>query len=326
MKFKGESTSPRACTRRTFIAASVLGLSARIVRGQPASTIEEDYPVIDVHQHASYHGRSDEDLLYHQEKLGVAKTILLPLRRLEVIAAGAGGNRHAWRLAQAHPRTFAAFANAVVYLPGALKEIEFFLEKGAIGIGELKNNVECDSPYMQRVAELARAYHAPMLIHFEEGRFNSGFPRFARMLEKYPDVTFIGHASTFWAHMDGGYRPEMGRRSTTLDPVPGGLTDQWLATYPNLFGGLSASGAVAMSRDPEFTHDFMERHRDKLLFGTDCYCRTGRSPRYGCRGDLLLKAMAQADAGPGIRRKILFSNAQGIFQFAEFAREMDRGS
>ena len=31
-----------------------------------------------------------------------------------------------------------------------------------------------------------------------------------------------------------------------------------------------------MSRDPEFTADFLRRHQDKLLFGSDCSCRDGQ--------------------------------------------------
>jgi uncharacterized protein len=35
------------------------------------------------------------------------------------------------------------------------------------------------------------------------------------------------------------------------------------------------SGNNAMSRDPEFTADFLKRHQDKLIFGSDCGCRDG---------------------------------------------------
>jgi hypothetical protein len=30
-----------------------------------------------------------------------------------------------------------------------------------------------------------------------------------------------------------------------------------------------------MSRDPQFTADFLKRHQDKLLFGSDCSCADG---------------------------------------------------
>jgi uncharacterized protein len=56
----------------------------------------------------------------------------------------------------------------------------------------------------------------------------------------------------------------------------GGVTDKWLGDYPNLLADLSAnSGNNAMARDPEFTADFLKRHQDKLLFGSDCSCSDG---------------------------------------------------
>ncbi len=48
----------------------------------------------------------------------------------------------------------------------------------------------------------------------------------------------------------------------------GGVTDKLLADYPNLFGDHSANSSnSALSRDPEFTSDFLKRHQDKLIFG-----------------------------------------------------------
>ncbi|HXK03710.1 MAG TPA: amidohydrolase, partial [Verrucomicrobiae bacterium] len=35
-------------------------------------------PVIDIHQHTNYSGRTDEQLLAHQRTMGIAKTVLLP--------------------------------------------------------------------------------------------------------------------------------------------------------------------------------------------------------------------------------------------------------
>lgn len=305
-------------TRRDFLATSLLAVGAAALRAQPKRVAPPPHPVIDIHQHTSFQARDDGDLLDHQALLGVTKTILLPAGRMNGLAAGASGNLHTFKIAEAHPQAYATFANDVVYLPGALKEIEFFLKKGAIGIGELKDNVDCDSAEMQRVAELAREYRVPMLIHFEEGRFNSSFPRFYRMVEKFSDVTFIGHASTWWNHIDRAHRPE-DRRPSTAKPVPGGLTDQWLARYPNLYADLSASGARALLRDAEFSRDFIQRHQEKLLFGTDCFCRAGIFPTGGCRGDALLLAFSQSISSPEIRRKLLFANAQRIFRFREFA-------
>jgi hypothetical protein len=58
--------------------------------------------------------------------------------------------------------------------------------------------------------------------------------------------------------------------------VRGGITDEWLSDYPNLFGDLSAnSGNNALTRDQSFTADFLKRHKEKLLFGSDCSCNDG---------------------------------------------------
>jgi predicted TIM-barrel fold metal-dependent hydrolase len=54
------------------------------------------------------------------------------------------------------------------------------------------------------------------------------------------------------------------------------LTDRWLSDFPNLYGDLSAnSGNNALSRDPDFSRDFIARHQTKLIFGSDCSCTDG---------------------------------------------------
>lgn len=71
--------------------------------------------------------------------------------------------------------------------------------------------------------------------------------------------------------------------STRPAPVKkGGLTDRWLAKYPNLWGDLSAnSGNNALARDKEFARAFLARHQNKLLFGSDCSCRDGHGAGSG---------------------------------------------
>src|SRR5437868_13731208 len=66
-------------TRRQILASTALLLaSARITgaQGQPATEPAE--PIIDIHQHTNYSGRTDEQLLHHQKAMGVTQTILLP--------------------------------------------------------------------------------------------------------------------------------------------------------------------------------------------------------------------------------------------------------
>ena len=112
--------------------------------------------------------------------------------------------------------------------------------------------------------------------HFQdEGTWSTGFARtFESILKAYPKTTFIGHADAFWANVSADYHNDAAYPSGPIKR--GGLTDKWLGDHPNLFGDMSAnSGNNAMSRDAEFTADFLKRHQNKLFFGSDCSCSDG---------------------------------------------------
>ncbi len=104
----------------------------------------------------------------------------------------------------------------------------------------------------------------PILVHFQEvdhfeneGTWATGFAtKFEAMLKAHPKTTFIGHADAFWANVSADYRNEA---AYPTGPIKrGGVTDKLLGDYANLYGDLSAnSGNNAMSRDPEFTADFL---------------------------------------------------------------------
>ena len=119
------------------------------------------------------------------------------------------------------PRSIAFGANEVPDVAGRAQEIERYLKRGAVVIGEQKFGVECDSPEMQRIYQLAEAHDVPVLMHWQFKMYNYGFERFHKMLEKYPKVNFIGHAQTWWANIDKNHADQ-----TVLYPkgpvTPGG--------------------------------------------------------------------------------------------------------
>jgi predicted TIM-barrel fold metal-dependent hydrolase len=93
----------------------------------------------------------------------------------------------------------------------------------------------------------------------------------------------------------------------------GGLTDRYLSDYPNMFGDLSAgSGLNALTRDEAFTRDFLTRHQNKLLFGSDCTDVEGSGPR--CQGAQTIAAIRRLSANKKIERKLLHDNALKLFQ------------
>src|SRR6516225_3128371 len=124
-------------SRREFLGAGAAALSA------PAQPAE---PIIDIHQHTNYSGRSDEELIRHQREMGITKTVLLPAGSKYGLAAECGGNETVVAIARRLPKEYCFFANELPDIPEARPVIERFLKAGAIGIGEQKFPVESDSP------------------------------------------------------------------------------------------------------------------------------------------------------------------------------------
>ena len=297
-------------SRREFLTASSLLLLAATTRGAEAPANPPE-PIIDIHQHTNYSFRSDEQLLAHQRAMGVTKTIILPAGALYGLEANATGNQAAYDFALNHPGEYVFFANEVAGLPGARAEIEHWLKQGAIGIGEQKFKVDCDSPGIEQVAELAREHKVPVLLHFQHGTYNTHIERFHKILEKFPTVNFIGHAQTWWSNIDANSDQK------TMYPMgkvaPGGLTDRLLTDYPNMYGDLSAgSGLNALNRDPDFTRGFLERHQHKLLYGSDCNDVIGRGP--GCQGAQTIATVRKLASTKAIERKLLYENARKMFK------------
>jgi predicted TIM-barrel fold metal-dependent hydrolase len=178
---------------------------------------------------------------------------------------------------------------------------------------------------------LAAELNVPILIHFQEvphtpteGVFSTGFKNFATMLKAYPKTKFIGHADAFWANVSADYANEA---AYPTGPIKrGGVTDKLLADYPNLYGDLSAnSGNNALSRDPEFTADFLKRHQDKLIFGSDCSCSDGKGSGISQNNNPTAARMAgkcvaretlsllKRTVSPAVFRKLTWDNAHRTY-------------
>ena len=313
-------------SRRSFLVTSLSGSMVALSSFSRGAEDAPAEPIIDIHQHTNYRERTAEQLIAHQRKMGVTHTILLPagsdVKRPSTAdgkhnglgGVGAGGNETALTMSRQHPKEFFFGANEVTDLPEARAEIAKYLDSGAIIIGEQKFGVECDSAESQVLYKLAGEYRVPILMHFQHGTYNLGFERLHKMLEKYPTTTFIGHAQTWWANIDKNHTDQK-----VLYPkgkvTPGGLTDRYLADYPNMFADMSAgSGLNALTRDEDHTRGFLDRHQNKILYGSDCDDRVGMGP--GCSGSQTIAAIRKLAPNKVAERKILFENAKKLFRIS----------
>jgi uncharacterized protein len=306
--------------RREFIGTvAAAGVFPALAR-QDAAT-EWGSPVFDLHFHLRAQPAAN---LAHLDGVGITKANLLTRgAALENVKA----------LQAAAPGRFIWFNSFDVTRPDAEHVLAQAVKDGAQGFGEMKFHVAADGPELRRIYALAAELRVPILIHFQEvdhfpneGTWATGYATtFEAILKAYPKTTFIGHADAFWANVSADYRNEA---AYPTGPIKrGGVTDKWLGAYANLFADMAAnSGNNAMSRDPEFTADFLQRHQDKLIFGSDCSCSDGRGGGISQSNNPAAARMAgkcvaretlgllKRSASPDVFRKIVWGNAQKLLR------------
>ena len=226
-----------------------------------------------------------------------------------------GDNLSCTNLQADYPNMFVRFACSDVAESSCEDVLRGTVHRGAIGFGELKFHVAVDSPEMHRVYKLAEELQVPVLLHFQYEMYNTGLERFESILKAYPKVTFVAHAQTWWGNVSAELDP------TVMYPTgrvkPGGLSDRLLSDYANVYGDLSAnSGLNAITRDPDFAQDFLERHHAKLLWGSDCACRDGKGGGRGgaCIATQSLAALRKMVTERAKLRRILYENGAALYR------------
>jgi hypothetical protein len=145
-------------------------------------------------------------------------------------------------------------------------------------------------------------------MHWQYERYNLGFDRFYKMLEKYPRTMFVAHAQTWWANIDRNYKDDAKNLYPKGKVTPGGLTDSYLRDYPNTFGDLSAgSGLNALKRDEDHAREFLHRHQDKLIYGSDCDDHFGYGDK--CQG-----AQTIARCGDEQQPRQIYRSSRGLYR------------
>ncbi len=154
--------------------------------------------------------------------------------------------------------------------------IEEYKERGCKGFGECMSGLYTDDPRLQGIYEACGELEIPIMFHQDTLRTRDevGLPRFEKMIKKFKKTIFSGHGPGFWANISGDWQDL--QQSATGPVTPGGAVSRLLEQYPNAYADISAgSGYNALTRDPEFGFEFLEKFQDKLFFGTDI-CHTSQ--------------------------------------------------
>ncbi len=207
-----------------------------------------------------------------------------------------------------HPDAFETKREIVKVLGG-------FKKRGVIGVGEVKPRdkegnpryMSLDDPIMKRMYAACADLDFPVLFHIDD-RYAvdvPGLPAMERVLKEFPDVNFIGHANGWWNSISGDVIEFKGYPKEKV--TPGGAAGRLLEEYPNMYADLSAgSGLNAITRDPEPGKEFLIKHADKLMFGTDAAGGTGRETHFEFYNSI--------DLSPEIKAKLFRDNARKLLK------------
>ncbi len=254
-----------------------------------------------------------ESMLGHMDQLDIQKAVLMSAGESP---ADLGYNESNRDICSRYPDRFLWMCNLDICEPNAVYEkLADCKAQGAVGIGEMMQNLPLDHPFLQAVFSAAAKLQLPVTFHMspEEG-YNygvvdkPGLPLLEQTLQAFPDVKFLGHSQPFWIEIssDAPTDPK-GRNSWGKGPVvPKGALLRLFEKYPNLYGDLSAnSGARAIMRDEDFGIRFLEKYADRLLFATDMLNLQQTMPLAGWMEEKL----AEGKLSQETCRKIFYKNA-----------------
>ena len=266
--------------------------------------------LIDIHAHA-YRVKppfipfcTAEELLHEQERLGIDKSVVLPIVNPEIYIPQ--DTADIIEMAEKYPDRIIPFCNVD---PRALTNdshanleelLEYYKEKGCKGVGEVMPNLRTDDPKVQNLFRAAEKVGLSVTTDGSDqldGDFglydDPGLPQLELSLRRFPNLIFFGHGPIFWGEIakletpgekgvpfrfgGGGQVEGFGGR----DPLPNfmqpireeGVVAKLLRRYPNLYCDLSDYTAYnALARDLKYTAEFVKEFEDRMFFGTDIVC------------------------------------------------------
>lgn len=283
--------------------------------------------IIDIHNHADYHGYSVEKVLKNMDENKIDITCLLsweaPSDEYIPIAKSAFSPfsetpvpfDRCVEYKKAAPERFLLGFCPDPRKPDSIARLKSATHLYNISIcGELKLRMMYDNPDAIKLYRVCGELGLPVLMHFDY-EYDSGCPYpwpnwwygggidvLERVLTLCPETNFLGHAPGFWAHIsDDEQYKEIA--CPTGKVIPGGKIEKLLGKYPNLYCDISAdSGFMALDRDHNFTERFLTDYQDRILFARDAF------------NSIHYKLIEGLNISDNVKKKIYESNARKILR------------
>ena len=282
-------------SRRTFLSTctgvATIGSLLPTLSAPPAS-----YPIVDIHCHPRWLAHDASRMIANMDAAGIDKAWLIsweaPEREIspnyyEVTNPAAPGIPFAdvVELCERFPDRFIAGTTVDPRDPHAHQKLKAAVDIHNVKVfGEFKLRMRYDDPDCIRLFAYCGTLGLPVIFHLDvtfprnavpESRqwwYGGSLENMKPALELCPDTVFIGHAPGFWREISGNADEGMAPYPVGEPVTPGGLLPAYMAAYPNLYCDLSAGSAhTALSRDLDFTREFLTEYQDRMLFGRDAW-------------------------------------------------------
>jgi predicted TIM-barrel fold metal-dependent hydrolase len=259
--------------------------------------------IIDSHQHVFWHGRDDRGLVADMDEHGIEAAWLLSweippfednpgyhavLNPMNLRPDGTHAGILLSDLLRARDRFPTRFVVGYCPHPAVGKAPSLLAAAAKIHrvqvCGEWKFRIPFDDPRSLELFYAAGELGLPVVLHldvpyllkdgtrtYQPNWYGGTVANLERALQECPRTTFVGHAPGFWREISAD--ADTDPAAYPSGPVRGrGRLYDLFDRYPNLLADLSAGSARrALERDPEHAVQFINRYRDRLLFGRDYY-------------------------------------------------------
>ena len=121
----------------------------------------------------------------------------------------------------------------------------------------------------------------------------------------------IAHESTFVQFRRAGKAKRPRVRGEDRNPRAEGRKKSEVRS-PNRPLATAGLGLNAFTRDEDHVREFIQRHQDKLLYGSDCNDHDGQGSK--CSGAGMIAAIRRLSPTKDIQRKLLYKNARTVFR------------
>jgi len=253
-----------------------------------------------------------KELLEYIDEENLSATWLLPLPGKIEADINIISTNEVIKICKKYPCRLIPFCSIDPRVPKASELLKDFKKRGCKGLGEFKVKLPVDNPLSIELFEKAGELEMPVIIHMDN-KFNPDIVKLKYVLEKCPHTVFILHGPGWWKHISAE-APDK-EDYPTGKVVPGGLVEKLLLKYSNLYADLSArSGLNAITRDPAYSKEFLEKFSNRVLFGTDFPCLDIDATQFGVNKKHL-NALISLNLSKKALKNILYENALNLIAF-----------